>query len=189
MTVSVTRSSWLPALGALLAIPLLIIAVDLGFTYRIFPEPEEDANGVRTTQGESERRADQVWALGVGVAGLLLAGTSLRELGQPRVILSADEDQLRLDIGPRGARMVPLSWAQVATARSQRVADDFGEHRMLVLELVNADGLPLRPRGANLVGTTLEMDADSWSIPSHVVADSLAAMAARARLRAESEDR
>ena len=181
MTIAVTRSTWLPLLGAIVAIPLLVMALDLGFTYKIFPEPHGDSAGARSAQGSSERRTDVIWASGLALAGAVLAGASLRELVNPRVIVAADEDQVELDIGPRGNRSITLDWADINSVRSIRVDDDFGERRVLAIDLASTDAIPVKPRGAALVGDTLEIDADSWSIPSHEVADALNGMAIRSR--------
>lgn len=187
MTVTVTRSSWLPALGAIIAIPLLIMAVDLGLTYRIFPSPQEDDAGTLTTQGRSERRADIVWAAGLGVVGVVLAAGSLRELTNPRTIVSADEDGLRLDIGPRGSRLVTVPWTEVVSVKSKRVDDDFGRHPALVVETTSVEGMPIRVRGAHRAGNLMEVDAESWSLPVHEVADALNSMAQRVRRTAGEE--
>lgn len=181
MKVEFARSVWRPWLAGLVAVPLLLVAVDLAITHQVFREPAADAEGRRTNQGLSEERADWIWGLGLAAAGLGLVYWSLRELSGPRNAVSADEEGIYLGIGPGRGEPVFVPWDQVLSVRSSFEHDDTGPTPKLEVAVDTPGWLPLRARGAAWKGNRIVMDATGWQVPVHRAAGLLQTMLERYR--------
>lgn len=175
--VQVKRRGWRAWLVAGTALVAIAFAFDLAFTYRVFPEPEANEEGVRTSQGDSDRRADLVWAVGLALAGAAGLGWSGWTLSN-RQALSADTHGLELDLGER----VAFSWHDIEELRSAVVDDDFGQRHVLHIDLIEAPRRRPDLNYAEWAGPrTLLVDADDWSPPLHIVATRLATLFTRAQ--------
>ena len=187
MIVSVGRSP-MRALGfALLAAPMILLAVDMAFAQRWFPAPETtqvvvarttDAAGNTvdvteeqlTNDGRAQRRRDLMWSGALFAGGALAAGFSLRELFFPRRVIAADERGLAVRIF--GARKEPVrySWVEIERIRSGVIEDEGGPVEVLSLRLADPVLLPERPAGAYVDPPWLHIVADDWDRPPHLIA-------------------
>jgi hypothetical protein len=145
LNVEIKRSVLRPFVAGVLAIAAIVIAIDLLFTYRLFSVPEENDEGARTSQGDSERRSDIAWGVGFAVVGLGLGAWAVPELIRQHVV----------------------------SVRSTVTEDDTGPVTALDVELTDASLGPVRPRGARQDGAHLLVDADDWERPVHEVAGRL----------------
>ncbi len=187
MIVSVGRSP-LRALGfALLVVPMILLAVDMAFSHRWYPEPDStevvvsqttDESGstievrdtVLTNDGKAQRRRDLLWAGALGLGGLFGAGVALRELFIPRRVVSAD--QMGLHVRIFGSRRPPVrfAWSDIAEVRSGVLTDTVGTVDVLSLRFVDPGRLPEQPVGAVVDSPWLHLFAEDWDRPPHVIA-------------------
>jgi hypothetical protein len=187
MIVSVGRSP-LRALGfALLAAPMILLAVDMAFSHRWFPAPDSaevvvarttDAAGNTidvteqqlTNDGHAQRRRDLIWSGALFAGGALAAAFSLRELFLPTKVVTADQQGLSVRIF--GARKAPVrySWVEIERVRSGVVEDEAGPIEVLSLRLADPVLLPERPVGAYVDPPWLHLMADDWDRPPHLIA-------------------
>ena len=175
------------------AVPIVLLAIDMTFSYRFYPEPEHndvvlgqvvnDAGEETdvferqyTVSGRTERRRDI--ALG---GALLLAGTAvmvwgIKEMVRPRRVLEADANGLRLRVNGPGRRPLNLGWAEIVTVRSSVIVDDDEELPVLSIQVSQPTHLPERPWGARLDSSWIHLLSAEWDIPAHQVAPLLAGM-------------
>lgn len=181
MNVEVKRSVLRPFLAGVFAIAAIVIAIDLLFTYRLFTVPEENEEGARTTQGDSERRSDIAWGVGFSVVGLGLGAWAVSELIRHGPVLEADEETISLALGRAGDPPWRVGWDDVVSIRSTVTEDDTGSVAALDIELSDASLGPDRPRGARQEGSHLLVDADDWERPVYEVAGRLQLLLERSR--------
>lgn len=185
MRVVVNRSMLRYWLAGMLAVPLILLAVELAIAHQFFGEPDQRDDGGLSNQGLSETRADWAWAIGLTLAGLGLAAWSFRELGTPRQVLVGESDGLFLAVGTSRKPEVFVPWHQVQSLRSTVVEDELGPSPVLELEMVERSWIPHMPIGARWVGRVLQVDAATWKPPAHEVAGALQTMLERSRLHGE----
>lgn len=185
--VSVSRSPLRLLAYAAIAVPAILLAVDMLFAYRWYPEPASFDQTVGTTidelgqtvdvvekrytqDGESQRRRDLFlgWALLVGGGAAMAWG--LKELISPAVLMRADESGIstRVDGPGNPPRLFP--WDQVVEVRSGMVDIDGAEVPVLSMRLRDADVLPADPAGAAIDPPWMHLFADEWDRPAHQVA-------------------
>lgn len=186
MIVRVSRSP-LRLLGyALVAVPMILLAVDMLMAYRFFPFPETttasaqvaNADGsttevtyqVYTDNGKAQRRRDLAWGSAFGVGGLLVIGWACAGLVAPRRLLSADGEGLTLWLDGRRRPPLRLNWDEVAEVRSGLRQDTAGRVPVLSLRLHSPEKVPLRPKGALDDPPWLHLYAADWDRPAHEVA-------------------
>lgn len=181
MNVEIKRSVLRPFVAGILAIAAIVIAIDLLFTYRLFSVPEENEEGARTSQGDSERRSDIAWGVGLAVVGLGLGAWAVPELIRHRSVLVADQEGITVALGRHSEPAWRVGWEQVVSVRSTVTEDDTGPVAALDIELTDASLGPDRPRGARQDGAHLLVDADDWERPVHEVAGRLQLLLERSR--------
>lgn len=184
MIIEVGRSPVKAWIAAVLAVPLLLLALDVAVTNRVYPHPEKDVNGNLTLQGQSERRTDIVLGLGLGIAGIALGAWSLYELREqtrPGSVLRADEHGLELGTSQRWEPAVWTPWQRIVGVRTTVVEDAVGEHAALAVEF--RDDVPVPPDipSSRRHGNRLLLDPDNWDTPVVEVADRLHLLLERAR--------
>jgi hypothetical protein len=186
MIVRVARSP-LRLLGyALVAAPLILLAVDMLVAYKWYPRPETTvasstevttADGsvtqvtsvVYTDNGKAQRRRDLAWGVVLGAGGAALLGWAFTGLVRPQRLLAADAEGLSLWLEGRRRPPWRVPWQEVAEVRSGIRRDEAGEVPVLSLRLPRADGLPARPRGASVELPWLHLYANEWDHPAHEV--------------------
>lgn len=186
MRIEVNRSVLRYWVAGLLAIPLILLAIEISFAHRLFGEPERDDDGRLTNQGLSETRADWIWAAGLAIAGVGLATWSFRELGAPRQVLVAEDEGLFLAVGSTRRPEVFVPWHQVDSLRSTVADDDAGPRPVLELDLTQRAWVPAEPVGARWHGRLLEIDAGTWRPAVHEVAGVLQMMLERSQVRGQA---
>lgn len=186
MIVRVSRSP-LRLLGyALVAVPMILLAVDMLVAYRFFPFPEtttasstitaDDGSTtevtwqVYTDNGKAQRRRDLAWGSALGLGGMGVIGWAFAGLVAPRRLLAADAEGLTLRLAGRRHPPLRLAWEEVAEVRSGRQRDQAGEVPVLSLRLRSPEKVPLRPAGALADPPWLHLFAGDWDRSAREVA-------------------
>lgn len=206
MSIEVHRSVWRAWLGAVLAIPMIFLAIEMvvtdfaatnnliGFfeeavdvdTRLEFGPPEtREESGSLSHQGKSEAVTDTLWGVALFLVGAVVAYLSLREIALPRRILGADDEGLYLGIERARREYVFIPWTAIASVRSTVAEDDTGSVDALEVEVNAPTMVPDHPRGASWQGTKLLVDADGWKPPVHEVAGLLSFLHEHARTAVE----
>jgi hypothetical protein len=171
----------------LLAVPAVLLAVDMTISYRWISPPETtdvvvgqttDESGelvditkdVLTDTGRSERRRDLLFGAGLFVGGAAAIGWALKELGRPTHFLLADDDGLLVRVD--GLRQPPrrFGWSDIAEVRSGIVEDDGIDAPVLSIRLVDVEQVPHLPAGGYSEPPWLHLYSDEWDQPAHQVA-------------------
>ena len=189
---------------AVLAVPAILLAVDMTVSHRWIRAPETtdvvvgqttDENGeqvditkpVLTDVGKAERRRDLLFGPMLFLGGVIAMGWSIKELARPTPFLVADEEGLliRLD----GMRRPPhrFTWDGIVEVRSGLIPDDGVEEPVLSIRLLDMEEVPYLPAGARAEPPWLHLDAEEWDTPAHEIAPLFDQMAARTRPTGEYE--
>ncbi|MBU1865854.1 MAG: hypothetical protein KKE89_05525, partial [Actinobacteria bacterium] len=134
MKVSVTRAAWRPVAYVLLAIPMVLLAIDMMVSHKWFPEPDstevaavqtfEDGSTLDTTilqltlDGKAQQRREVFWGILLITGGVAAAGWGLKDLLSPRRVLILDSSFLALRVGSRVRMERRYAWSEVADVRS-----------------------------------------------------------------------
>lgn len=187
MNVRVSRSPLRLLTYALLAVPAILLAIDMTVSYRFVRHPETrdvvigqttDESGqqvditdaVLTDAGRAERRRDLLFGGGLFVGGVLVLGWSMRQLINPTEFLVADDEGLliRVDGIRRPPRRVP--WPAVAEIRSGVIEDDGDTVPVLSIRFAEPADVPVVPAGGMSDPPWLHLFSDEWEVPAHHVA-------------------
>lgn len=190
MNVRVTRSPLRLIAYAVLAVPAILLAVDMTISYRFIDHPETrdvvvgqttDESGeqvdvtesVLTDAGRAQRRRDLLFGAVLFLGGAATLGWALRQLIRPTEFLRADDDDLmvRVDGLRRPARR--LAWSDIAEIRSGVIEDDGVETAVLSLRLRDEELIPQTPSGAVAEPPWLHLLSDEWDTPAFQVAAQL----------------
>jgi len=186
MIVRVIRSPWRVLGYALLAVPMILLALDMLWAYRFYPYPEttpatrevtaadgsvvEETVQVYTDTGRSQRRRDIGWGAVLLSAGSASIVWAFIGAVRPRRLLAADGEGLTLWLDGRRRPPLRLAWEEVAEVRSGVRTDEAGEVPVLSLRLHAPERVPTRPRGAVAEPPWLHLFAGEWDPPAHEVA-------------------
>ena len=185
MIVRVSRSP-VRLLGyAVVAVPMILLALDMLLTYKFYPFPETTtassqvtaADGsttevtyqVYTDNGKAQRRRDLAWGSALGLGGLAAIGWAFGGLVFPRRLLVAEAGGLSLWLDGRRRPPLRLAWEEVAEVRSGLRRDEAGEVAVLSVRLHDPEKVPLRPAGAAAEPPWLHLFAGEWDRPAHEV--------------------
>lgn len=185
MIVRVTRSPMRLLGYALVAVPMILLAVDMAVAYRFFPHPEttqitrqvtaadgsvtEVPEQIYTETGKAQRRRDVAWGGVLLVGGAAAIVWAFAGLVAPRRLLSADTDGVSLWLDGRRRPPLRLAWAEVAEVRSGLRRDEAGEVPVLSLRLHEPERVPPEPRAAAAEPPWLHLFAGEWDRPAHEV--------------------
>jgi hypothetical protein len=175
---------------ALLAVPAVLLAVDMTISYRWIAPPETtdvvvgqttDESGelvditkdVLTDTGRSQRRRDLLFGAGLFVGGAAAIGWAFKELARPTRFLIADDEGLLVRVD--GLRQPPrrFGWSDIAELRSGIVEDDGIDAPVLSIRLVDVEQVPHLPAGGYSEPPWLHLYSDEWDQPAHQVAAAL----------------
>jgi len=189
MIVSVARSPLRMFAFALVAVPMILLAVDMAFSYQYYPFPETTTENIQTTAddgsvveatrekytpvGWSQRKRDISWGVALGGGGVVMLLWSLRNLIVPRRLLVADEHGLNIAVGNRRRPPFRLAWEDVDEVRSGIWQDDGGSVPVLSIRLRDPLQMPRTPRAAAVDTPWLHLFAEEWDRPAHQVASIL----------------
>ena len=204
MNVSVARSPIRMLAYAALAVPAILLAVDMLFSHRYFPDPEStnqvvgstiEASGktvdVTTVQltvdGKAQHRRDLVVGIALLFGGIAAMGWALKELVRPTVILREDRDGLSIRVDGPGYPPRLFPWDEVVEVRSGVHDDDGADLPVLSLRLADADLVPVDPAGGDADPPWLHLFADEWDSPAHQIAPLLDQLTTRRRPEGASE--
>lgn len=190
MNIAVSRSPLRLLVYALLAVPAVLLAVDMTISYRWIAPPETtdvvvgqttDESGemvditkdVLTDTGRSQRRRDLLFGAGLFVGGAAAIGWALKELARPTHFLIADDEGLLVRVD--GLRQPPrrFGWSDIAELRSGIVEDDGIDAPLLSIRLVDVEQVPHLPAGGYSEPPWLHLYSDEWDQPAHQVAAAL----------------
>jgi hypothetical protein len=172
---------------ALLAVPAVLLAVDMTISYRWIAPPETtdvvvgqttDESGelvditkdVLTDTGRSQRRRDLLFGAGLFVGGAAAIGWAFKELARPTRFLIADDEGLLVRVD--GLRQPPrrFGWSDIAEVRSGIVEDDGIDAPVLSIRLVDVEQVPHLPAGGYSEPPWLHLYSDEWDQPAYQVA-------------------
>ncbi|MEE8497088.1 MAG: hypothetical protein V3S62_00985 [Acidimicrobiia bacterium] len=187
MNIAVSRSPLRLLVYALLAVPAVLLAVDMTISYRWIDPPEKtdvvvgqttDESGelvditkdVLTDTGRSQRRRDLLFGAGLFVGGAAAIGWALKELARPTRFLIADDEGLLVRVD--GLRQPPrrFGWSDIAEVRSGIVEDDGIDAPVLSIRLVDVEQVPHLPAGGYSEPPWLHLYSDEWDQPAYQVA-------------------
>lgn len=186
--VSISRSPLRLLAYAALAVPAILLAVDMLFwSYRFAPEPDtydvvvgstvnelgQPVDVVQqrlTADGEAQRRRDLFFGVSLMIGGAAAMGWGLKELVSPTVLLRADDDGIavRLDGPNNPSRLFP--WEEVVEVRSGVVDSEGASISALSIRLRDPEMIPADPAGAQPEPPWIHVFADEWDRPAHLVA-------------------
>ena len=144
MIVSVARSPLRLLTMVVVAVPMMLLALDMSVTYRFFPAPAttqvvvgsdtdpetgqsiDITEDVLTLDGEAQRRREVAFSILLGAGGVVLLAWAAKDLVAPKRLIEADEDGIILDVTRRGEPPVRLPWEDVAEIRSGAITDEAG---------------------------------------------------------------
>lgn len=187
MNVTVSRTPLRLLTYALLAVPAILLAVDMTVSNRVIRAPEttevivgqtssESGESVDVTEdvltdvGRAERRRDLLFAAGLFVGGVAAMGWALKELARPTRFLIADDAGLliKVDGVRRPARR--FGWSGIAEVRSGLIEDDGIETSVLSIRLADGEDVPHLPAGGCSDPPWLHLFSEEWDQPAHQVA-------------------
>ena len=193
MIISVSRSPLRLLTMALVAVPMILLALDMSVTYRFFPKPATTATDpetgasieltedVLTRDGEAQRRREVAFSLVLAVGGIAMLGWAAKDLLAPKRLIEADEDGILLDVTRRGEPPVRLLWEDVIDIRSGAITDDAGTTPALVIRVEDPELLPERPYGAVVDANEIRLYSDEWERSAQDVAATLSLRVTRER--------
>jgi len=184
--VRVSRSPFRLLAYALVAVPLILLAVDMLVAHRFYPGPEtttargevtaadgsvtEVSYDVLTDNGKAQQRRDRAWGSALALGGVALLGWAFAGLVAPRRLLTADGEGLTTWLDGRRRPPLRLAWEDIAEVRSGLRQDEAGEVQVLSLRLHDPARVPHRPAGAAAEPPWLHLFAGEWDRPAHEVA-------------------
>lgn len=161
----------------LVGILLLFAAVDIVWGHWLSTAPETSEEGVITTRGRSQRRADFVWGAAFVVGGGAMFGYAVTSLIRRRPVMVMNVEGVDLYVtGPR-ADPAFVPWGQVRGVLSATDEDPDGGQTVdvMIFDMTERGQIGDRPWGAKWEGNRLKLDASTWDVP-------LGEVAARAEL-------
>lgn len=186
MNLVVSRSPLRLLVYALLAVPAIVLAVDILFSHRWFPAPDSygavvgtvvDDNGqtvdvtvpTLTVDGKAQRRRDLLTGGALLVGGVSAMGWAALGLIRPTVLLRATADgiSVRVDGPRRPPRLLP--WEAIAEVRSGVIADEGTESPLLSIRLDDPAMVPSDPAGGRAEPPWLHLWSDDWDTPAHQI--------------------
>lgn len=177
VAVTVTHSPLRLLAHVLLAVPAVLLAIDMTLSHALYRAPDsvdtvvgstldqfgnvvEVTGAALTQQGQAEARRDRVFAAALMAGGIMSIAWAMRELLRPRALFHADRDGLAVRVpgsGDEGVRS--FSWDRVVEVRSG----------ILDLDGEELPGIVVRSRDDENQPDELQVVAEDWSPPAHLV--------------------
>jgi len=187
VNVSVSRSPLRLLVYALLAVPAILLAVDMTISYKWVRAPDTTAvvtgqttdesgemvditSDLLTDTGRAERRRDLLFGGVLFLGGVAALGWSFRELARPTMFLIADDSGLVVRVD--GVRQPPrrFEWSNIAEVRSGLIEDDGIDVPVLSIRFFDSTDVPHLPAGGSSAPPWLHLYAEEWDQPAHQVA-------------------
>lgn len=190
MSVVVTRSPLRLLSHVFIAVPAVLLAVDMTVSHRFYPAPEAVETVVGSTlletgevvnvtarslteRGQAETRRDRLFAAVLFVGGAVSMVWGMRDLLWPRPVLRANRDGLSVHVDGAGKPMHMFSWDEIAEVRSGVVDDDGDEMPALSVRFADEALVPIEPASAIADPPWLHVLADDWWPAAHLVVPAL----------------
>jgi hypothetical protein len=164
---------WLVALAG---VPMLVLAIDVLYQRRVFGALSSIIFNPNEQQLVEPR--DYIWAVVLGLIGVILVTFGLVELITSRPVIAADSRGLRLHLGHPLARAVSIPWDEVDDIGSEEVNDEGSVVPVMWVRTLEPDRLPANPWGARWIETdTIAILASDWELPPGLVAEQVSEVA------------
>lgn len=181
--VDVHRSPIRLFLFGLVGLLLILAAVDVMWAHRVATPPETH-EGVLTTTGSNQQRADYLWGVPMTVAGTALFGYAIYSLIRRDPVLVVQEDGVEFQVGAPGGSPVFVPWESIKDVYTAAEPDPDGGQAtdVVVFEFTDTALLPADPWDAEWDGSRLRVNATSWERgPEDLVLHARVAMQASRR--------
>jgi hypothetical protein len=186
VSIIVTRSPLRLLAYVLLAIPAVLLAVDMTASNRFISPPDSFQTVVGSTmvesgavvdvtstaftnQGRAEARRDRLFAAVLLTGGVVSIGWAMRDLVRPRPLMRGDQDGLALRIDGPGMPMRAFPWEEIAEVRSGLIDEDGDILPAFSVRFHDPSRAPAEPASAVADPPWLHVVADDWSPPAHLV--------------------
>jgi hypothetical protein len=186
VSVIVARSPLRLLAHVLLAIPAVLLAVDMTMSYRFISPPDSFQTVVGSTvnesgvvvdvtstafsnQGRAEARRDRLFAVVLITGGVMSIGWAMRDLVRPRLLMRGDQDGLALRVDGPGMPMRVFPWEEIAEVRSGLIDEDGEILPVLSLRLHDPSRVPTEPASAVSDPPWLHVVTDDWLPAAHIV--------------------
>lgn len=142
---------------------LIVAAIDVMLLHEVSTPPEA-TEGALTTRGLAQQRGDILWGAALIGVGTLLTGGAVVELVRRRPQAVVDSEGITLAIGHH-EQEVQIPWENVRAVSSDVVVDpyDGSTREILLIDIVETEGLPDVPVGGEWVRNELRIDAHDWT--------------------------
>jgi hypothetical protein len=153
-------------LFGLVGVVLLLASVDIVWGHWLSTVPEVSEEGVITTRGRSQRRADFVWGAALFVGGVGMFGYAVTSLIRRRPVMVLDEEGIDLFVTGPTADPTFVSWGTIRSVLSAADQDPDGGPAVdvLIFDLNDRGPISDRPWGARWDGNRLKVDATGWDV-------------------------
>ena len=169
MTLVVKRSAIKMWLMAMAGIPLLVISLDVLTNRRITNWLREIVFRPEDTQIYEPRDVIFAWAMALFAGFIVLWG--LKELFVPTKVIECRADGLSLKLSGPFRPPSLIAWGDIDDVSSARMDDEGDLVPLLLVGVLNREGLPTNPWGARWVKEDqLGVLAEDWSEGPQVVA-------------------
>jgi hypothetical protein len=193
----VVRSQWRLMVVLLLAIPAVLLAVDMLVSHRWVPTPTTygavvgstvDENGntvdvtvpVLTVDGKAQRRRDLAFGSVLLLGGVATMAYAVGGLVRPSPLLRATDEGISVRVDGRGRPPRLLPWESIVEVRSGVRDDEGADLPVLSIHLDDPAMVPFDPAGGVSDPPWLHLWADDWDHPAHQIAPLLDPRARRA---------
>ncbi len=181
------RSPWRLTLFLVIAVPMILLAVDMIWSHRWVPKPATyvatvgqtvDAEGnavpitaeILTHDGRAERRRDLAFGGLLLAGGVATMGYAINGLLRPRPVLRSSDDGISLRVDGWGHPPRLLPWESILEVRSGVRDADGAEVPVLSILLDDPVLVPVDPAGAVADPPWLHIWAEDWDRPAHQIA-------------------
>ena len=169
---------------------LMVSAMDVMWLHRVSTPPEAN-DGVLTTTGQNQRRADYLWGIPMLLGGTALFGYAMFSLIRREPVLVLRDDGVDFQLRAPGEDLLFVPWDAIDDVYSAADPDpDEGPPvDVVVFDLNRPELLPEEPWDAEWDGSRLKVNAASWERrPEIVVVHARVAMDASRRDRRIQEE-
>jgi hypothetical protein len=181
------RSPWRLTLFLVLAVPAILLAVDMMYSHRWVPKPSTytatvgetvDDQGsvvpvtaqILTHDGRAEHRRDLASGYLLLLAGIGTMAYAVDGLLRPRPILRSSDDGISIRVDGWGHPPRLLPWESIVEVRSGVRDADGAEVPVLSILLDDPVLVPFDPAGAVADPPWLHIWAEDWDRPAHQIA-------------------
>lgn len=169
---AVHRSTLRTWLASLLAIPFIVIGVDVLWKRRIVGWLTER---IFATDPQLLEPRDKIWAWAMVIVGGAVVAWGLKELFKPAPVLQTDDAGVRVRMRGPFRAVTLLPWATLHDIDAGTLEDDDDPLEVLIIEVKDGSLLPVDPwAGRRFDHQTLALYSSEWDTRAEVVAQKVA---------------